>query len=217
MRTARRSLVIALVLVTSVVATPAYAGDDSPGLLDTLGKTVDSLTAPILPKPKAEPAPAPVSQPASTPTVVESVGSTVTKVTTTVVDTVRSTPLAPVLEPVLGLVAPKATTPGVVVPEVVTPKVVAPERDLTELISTLDLLGAAGQSSPRAADTHLLASGSFATESDDEAVETIAQTSHIPGTSTLPDGGSPLTATWLVLWAGIAAAGALIVRRSRTS
>lgn len=223
MRTARRSLVVVLALVIAVVATPAYAGDDSPGLLETLGKTVDSVTAPILPKPKpkAEPAPAvPTGEQSSpkqavVPTVVKAVGSTLTGVTNTVADTLRSTPLAPVLEPVLGLVAPKASAP-----EVVAPAVVIPEQDLGGLISSLDLLDASpltsGESSHLATGAERLAlSSSDAAESGDETVETVAQTAHIPGTSTLPDGGTSLTTTWLVLWAGVVAAGALIVRRSR--
>ncbi len=228
MRTARRSLVVLLALVISVLAAPAYAGDDSPGLLDSLGKTVDTLTAPILPKPKAAPAPAAPTveqsapKPAAAPpSVVKVLSDTVTGVTGSVAGALRSTPLAPVLEPVLGLVSPKAATPEVVTPEVDVPDVV-PEQDLGELIDSLDLLGAgrasSGESSRLAAGANPLAlSSSLATESGDDVVEAVAETSHTPGTSTLPDGGTSLTTTWLMLWAGVVAAGALIVRRSRAA
>ncbi|MEO6606257.1 MAG: hypothetical protein ABIN55_11630, partial [Aeromicrobium sp.] len=135
--------------------------------------------------------------------------------TSTVSDTLRSTSLAPVLEPVLSLVAPNVTAPDVVVPAVVVP-----EQNLSELIGSLDLLGQgsfpSGESFATNADMFALWS-SLADESGDDAVEAVAQASHMPSTSTLPDGGSPLTATWLLLWAGVAAAGAVIVRRSRTA
>lgn len=216
MRTARRSLVFAFALVISVVATPAYAGDDSPGLLDTLGATVDSLE-PIQPKPTAEPAPAApadkvvAAEPASATTVVQTLSSSVSGVKTVVVDTLGSSPLAPVLDPVLGLVAPN----------VEVPTAVTPEQGLGELINSLDLLGEARFASSftwSATESDLLAlSSSLANESGDAAVEAVAQTSHVPGTSTLPDGGTSLTVTWLMLWAGAVAAGALIVRRSRTA
>ncbi|MEO6605386.1 MAG: hypothetical protein ABIN55_07215 [Aeromicrobium sp.] len=219
MRTARRSLVFAFALMLSVVAAPAYAGDDSPGLLDTLGNTVDELTAPILPTPK--PAPAPIAEqapkPAESPTVVTALTDTLTGVTDTVAGTLHATPLAPALEPVLSAVAPSATAP-----EVVLPEVLVPEQDLRELIGSLDLLGGASapfsRTSMLATNVDVLGlTSSLANDSDEDTFEAGAQTSHIPGTSTLPDGGSPLTATWLMLWAGVVAAGALIVRRSRTA
>lgn len=232
MRTARRSLVVVLALVVSVFAAPAYAGDDSPGLLETLGNTVDSLTAPILPEPKPAPEPAPSAptveqsspeQPAA-PTLGKVVSSTLTGVTDKVAGTLRSTPLAPVVEPVLGLISPKAAPPevlpDVVAPDVVAPVVLVPEQDLGELLSGLDLLDGSRVPSEdlarlaASADT-LVLPGALAPESDGDEVVAAVQTAHIPGTSTLPDGGTSLTTTWLMLWAGVVAAGALIVRRSR--
>ena len=76
-------------------------------------------------------------------------------------------------------------------------------------------------------DDEVLAGGTLATvlPLDRFAVSSASRTKGVPGapegsslptTSTLPDGGSPLTLAWLVLAFAVTAAGALVIRRART-
>ncbi|WP_332641717.1 hypothetical protein [Aeromicrobium sp.] len=196
MRTANRSLVLVLAFLVSVIAAPAYAADDSPGLLDTVEKTVDSLTAP----PKS-PAAAPTS------------AGPVTQLTTIVDSALGSqTSLSD-----LSLVT---TVDGVLTGSAASPTAPAPETEGSADGEDSSLLGPAASvtgddqvvaSRPLAAVLQL---DSFSASVPSTGTKA-AEGARIQGTSTLPDGGSPLTLAWLVLWFGVAGAGAVILRRSR--
>lgn len=196
MRIANRSLVLVLAFLVSVIAAPAYASDDSPGLLDAVDKTVDSLTAP-----SESPAAAPTS------------AGPVTQLTT-IVDSALGgqTSLSD-----LSLVS---TVDGVLTGSADTPSAPAPETEGSADGDDGSLLDPAASV---AGDDQVVASRPLSAvlqlDSFSASVPSTgkkdAERAHIPGTSTLPDGGSPLTLAWLVLWFGVAGAGAVILRRAR--
>ena len=195
MRTANRSLVLVLAFLVSVIAAPTYAADDSPGLLDTVEKTVDSLTAPSEPL-----APASVGPVTQLTTIVDSALGDQTSLS--------DLSLVSTVDGVLTGSA-DASTP---VPETDGPSGIddssLPEPEAS-VAGDEDVLA----SRPL---TTVLQLGSFAASVPSAGKQDV-ETAHVPGTSTLPDGGSPLTIAWLVLCAGLTAAGMAVIRRSRTS
>ncbi len=196
MRAANRSLVLVLAFLVSVVAAPTYAADDSPGLLDTVEKTVDSLT-----EPSESPAAAPES------------GGPVTQLTT-IVDSALGG------ETALSDLSLVSTVDGVLAGSAGTPTAPAPETDGSADGDDGSLVEPAASV---AGDDQVVASRPLAAvlqlDSFSASVPSTgkkdAERAHIPGTSTLPDGGSPLTLAWLVLWFGVTAAGAVVLRRAR--
>ncbi len=196
MRTANRSLVLVLAFLVSVIAAPAYAVDDSPGLLGTVEKTVDSLTAPT-------------DSPADAPT---SAGP-VTQLTT-IVDSALGgqTSLSD-----LSLVS---TVDGVLDGSAVVPSAPVPETEGSADGDSLLFEPAASVAGDDQAVTSPLAAvlqlDSFSASVSSTGTRA-AEGAHIQGSSTLPDGGGPLTLAWLVLCAGLTAAGMAVIRRTRTS
>lgn len=207
MRAAHRSLFVVIAVVFSVVAVPAHAADDSPSLLDTVGKTVDSVTKPLLP-----PKPAPSSD-ASAPTgpvtqltsIVDSaLGGTTSLSGTQLVSTVDTLLTGGGAEPATSEPAPDDSNEGESSPQ--GPSVTTTDAAVRdeETIATNPF-------------ESVMQLDSFSAPTDQTNAEpAAAEVAHIPGTSTLPDGGSPLTLTWLVLAAGLSTAGATIIRRLRT-
>lgn len=196
MRTANRSLVLVLAFLVLVIAAPTYAADDSPGLLDTVEKTVDSLTVP-----PQSPAPAPTS------------AGPVTQLTT-IVDSALGgqTSLSdlPLVSTVDGALAGSAVIPTAPAPETEG----SADGDDSSLLEPAASVAGDEQvvaSRPLAAVLQLDSFSASAPSTGTKA----AEGAHIQGTSTLPDGGSPLTLAWLVVWFGVTGAGAVILRRSR--
>lgn len=196
MRTANRSLVLVLAFLASVIAAPAYAANDSPGLLDTIG-TVDSLTAPSQPPADAPNSAGPVTQ---LTTIADSaLGGQTSLSDLSLVSTVD------------GVLAGSAVEPTAPVPETEG----SADGDSSLLVPAASVAGddQVVTSRPLAVVLQL---DSFSA-SVQSAGTKAAKEAHIPGTSTLPDGGSPLTLAWLVLCAGLTAAGMAVIRRARTS
>lgn len=196
MRTTNRSLVLVLAFLVSAVAAPTYASDDSPGLLDAVEETVDSLTAPSESPTPALTSAGPVTQ---LTTVVDSAlgGQT----------SLNDLSLVSTVDEVLAGGAAVPTSP-------------APETEVPADGDDGSLLEPAASV---AGDDQVLASRPLTAviqlDSFSAAVLSTgkkdAERAHVPGTSTLPDGGSPLTLAWLVLWLGVVGAGGVILRRSR--
>lgn len=193
MRTANRSLVLVLAFLVSVIAAPTYASDDSPGLLDTVEKTVDSLSAPASKPAVATKAAGPVKQVTA---IVDSLGGKTALSDLPLVSTVD-----------------QALTGNTVVPTAPVP-----EEGGGNVIDASVL-----EPTASAADEHVFASrpltsvlqlSSFSASVPATGARA-AESAHVPGTSTLPDGGSPLTLAWLVLWLVVTGAGAVVLRRSR--
>jgi hypothetical protein len=186
-----------LAFLVSVVAAPAYASDDSPGLLDSVEKTVDSLTAPSTSSADAPTSAGPVTQ---LTTIVDSaVGGQTSLSDLSLVSTVDD------------VLSGSAVVPTAPAPETEGPA----EGDDSSLVEPTASVAGDDQvlaSQPLAAVLQL---DSFSA-SEPSTAKKDAESAHIPGTSTLPDGGSPLTLAWLVLWFGVTAAGALVLRRART-
>lgn len=213
MRAARRSVIVVLAAAMSVVAVPAYAGDDSPGLLDTVGKTVDSLLTP-----KSEPAPSAPAQPAGPVKqltgVVDSVLGNQTSLSdsplVSTVDNVltggKANPAVPEETPDEGAgsgdsgAEDSGSSDSGSTPEVSTSVVGGDEVVATGTLATV-----------------LPLDGFSTTASRTKSAPAAPEGSSLPTTSTLPDGGSPLTLAWLVLCFVLTAAGALVIRRTRTS
>ncbi len=211
MRGTHRSLALVPAFLLSLVAVPAYAVDDSPGLLGTVGSTVDALTRPII-VPKAPPAsPAPTGQAGPV------------KQLTTIVDTVvggktslGDLALVAVVDAALiGNRAPAAPSPVTATPGVVTGTPSAPARDAAMLVTALPDVSTASRPTIRAFAVIDLAATSSTRPARVEPAA--ANEIHVAGTSTLPDGGSPLTTAWLVLAVGITCVGATVIRRARTA
>ena len=211
MRAVRRSLVVVPAALLSVVAIPAYAGDDSPGLIDTIGKTVDSLVAP---KPQAAPK---VTAPKGTaPKGTAPKASGPVKQLTTIIDTalagqtaLRETSLVATVDSVL---APQ-TQPAA--PQQVPDQVPADPVAVLATPSTrvVDRIAAR----PHSHSFGLIELPAATTARPARVVPAASGEEHVPGTSTLPDGGSPLTLTWFVVGLGVTAAGATVIRRARTA
>lgn len=194
MRTANRSLVLVLAFLVSVIAAPAYSSDDSPGLLDTVEETVDAITT-TAPAPAVTPK---VAGPANQLTSV--VDSTLGGHTS-----LSDLPLVSAVDQALAGNSASPTAP-------------APESEggadgddgaLAESSASADEQAVASR--PLMAVLQL---NSFAASAPATGTPS-AEGAHVGGTSTLPDGGSPLTLAWLVLWFGVTGAGALVLRRSR--
>lgn len=198
MRTANRSLALVLAFMVSVIAAPAYAVDDSPGLLGSVEKTVDSLTAPApSPTPAVAPKPAgPVKQ--LTSTADSALGGQTSLSDLALVSTVDEVLVGSAVLP---------TTDG---PE---PERVA-DGDDSSLLESAPSAAGGEQVLATGALTTVLQLNSFSA-SKPAAGAHAAEGAHISGTSTLPDGGSPLTLAWLVLWFGVVGVGAMVLRHSR--
>lgn len=201
MRASRLSLVVVPAVLLSVVAVPAYAGDDSPGLVDTIGKTVDALVAP---------------KPQAAPTVVPPKSAGPAKKLTTIVDTalagetsLRETPLVTTVDSVLVPqtvpAAPQHAPDRVRADPVVV--LVAPPTRVADRIAAR----------PHSRTFGLIELGAATTSRTARVVPVASDEGHVPGTSTLPDGGSPLTLSWLVLGLVVTAAGVTVIRRARTA
>lgn len=195
MRTANRSLVLVLAFLVSAFAAPAYAADDSPDLLDAVEKTVNSLRPP---SPSAGAAPTssgPVMQ--LTNRVDSALGGQ-----TSLSD-------LPLVSAVDGVLAGSEVVPTAPATETEVPADGDDDKSLLESETSVAGDDRVVSSRPLAA---VLQITSFSAPS---ARMKAAEGAHIQGTSTLPDGGSPLTLAWLVLWLGVAGAGAAILRRAR--
>ncbi len=202
MRTSRRSLVLILTALLSLGAVPAGAADDGPDLLGDLAKTV----APAPVEPKAEPVLVP-ALPLAAPVEVVS-------------DTLRvATEVAPALAGAVESLVPqpKASRPaaGSGVPSVSAGP--APTQQLASSNRTFAVSTGRAAASTLGDRVLSVALGSSAVAASQAGRTASIQRSDLDSaTSTLPDGGSPLTLTWFVLCAGLMAAGSLVLRRSRT-
>lgn len=195
MRAAQRAFVLALAVLLSVIAVPAYAGDDSPGLLETVVKGADAITAPIL-KPPSSPVVVPADPVQKVTAVVDSaIGAPLT-----------SRPLDTTVDSIVGTLAPEAVV------ELPDQAAAGPPHDLSSPASA----------TPAGIVVARPAVGAFARLRFPESASArpvstapAKSESHVPGTSTLPDGGSSLTLGWLVLAFGVTSAGVAIIRRER--
>lgn len=224
MRAAPRLLVLVVAFLISVIAAPAYASDDSPGLLDSVVKTVESLTKPS-PKPAAEtPKPTgPVTQ--LTSLVDNALGGQTS---------LSNSPLVKTVDKVLAGKPALPTQPTGPADPVEPADPTDPTSPADPTDPTAPQAPAEGTSDSAIASAtsaggdQIVTSRSFETvlslESLAESPAKVARVApataeeaYVPGTSTLPDGGSPLTLAWLVLAVGATAAGATVIRRTRTS
>ncbi len=208
MRAANRSLVLVIAFLLSVVAVPTYAADDSPGLLETVTSTVDSVAKPLLP---AKPAPDPTS------------AGPVTQLTGLVdsaLDEKTSLSKMPLVATVDGLLTTHSDGPSTPEPSgVETEAPVAADDDGSGSVAAIATSTSGELALASRPFETVLEVGSFSASgsSDPVKAEPVAtEAADISGTSTLPDGGSPLTLAWLVLATAFTMVGATIVRRVRT-
>lgn len=197
MRTANRSLVLVLAFLVSVIAAPTYAADDSPGLLDTVEKTVDSLTAP---------SPSPVAAPTSAGAVTQ---------LTTIADSALGGQTS-LSELSLVSIVDGVLTGSEVVPTAPEPETEWSADDDSSIIEPTASVAGDDQVLATRPLAAVLQLDSFSA-SVPSTNKNDAERAHMPGTSTLPDGGSPLTLAWLVLCAGLTAMGMAVIRRTRAS
>ncbi|MDR7085861.1 hypothetical protein J2X11_000700 [Aeromicrobium panaciterrae] len=193
MRTANRSLVLVLAFLVSVIAAPAYASDDSPGLLNTVEKTVDA-----------------VASPAQSPAVAPKVAGPVGQLSSVVDSTFGGHTSLSDLPLVSGV--DQALTGGAVSP---TDPGSEGGSDGDDSLSESSTSGNEQVVASRPL-TSVLQLNSFSA-SVPAAGTPSAEGAELGATSTLPDGGSPLTLAWLVLCAVLTTAGMAVIRRTRAS